>query len=196
MKRYNLLIVLLLLIFNITTAQKKGTPAADFSAVGEAKTKIENTVPLTIKHLKEISEKESDPNILSNGKNALSKEYGKVELEWRLYRGNMNSCILNNSSKKAKKCMDYHNSMFRGTLINYNNYITNLTRKNGYLGVEGDTKFEFNPTDITTKLGQSFSYGSSAANRMKGTQKKEFLGQTMADDNALTPFNQLAEQAQ
>jgi hypothetical protein len=39
MKRYNLLIVLLLLIFNITTAQKKGSPAADFSAVGEAKTK-------------------------------------------------------------------------------------------------------------------------------------------------------------
>ncbi|MFC3157877.1 hypothetical protein SAMN05443633_104226 [Chryseobacterium arachidis] len=195
MKRYNLLIVLLLLIFNITTAQKKkGSPAADFSAVGEAKTKIENTVPLTIKHLKEISEKENDPNILSNGKTALGKEYGKVELEWRLYRGNMNSCILNNSSKKAKKCMEYHTSMFRGTLINYNNYITNLTRKNGYLGVEGDTKFEFNPAEITTKLSESFFNGSDAANRMKGSQKKEFLGQTMADDNALTPYNQLQAQ--
>jgi hypothetical protein len=55
-----------------------------------------------IKHLKEISEKESNPNILSNGKTALAKEYGKVELEWKLYRGNMNNCILNNSSKKAK----------------------------------------------------------------------------------------------
>ncbi|GAA5100965.1 hypothetical protein GCM10023210_39990 [Chryseobacterium ginsengisoli] len=193
MKRYNLLIVLLLLIFNITTAQKKGTPAADFSAVGEAKTKIQNTVPLVIKHLQEISEKEGDPNILSNGKTALSREYGKVELEWRLYRGNMNNCILNNSSKKAKKCMEYHTSMFRGTLINYNNYITNLTRKNGYLGVEGDTKFEFNPSEITTKLSESYFNGSDAANRMKGNQKKDFLGQTMADDNALTPYNQLAQ---
>ncbi|MCS3870149.1 hypothetical protein J3D55_003065 [Chryseobacterium ginsenosidimutans] len=193
MKRYNLLIVLLLLIFNITTAQKKGTPAADFSAIGQAKTKIENTVPLSIKYLKEISEKESDPNILTNGKTALAREYGTVELEWRLYRGNMNNCILNNSSKKAKKCMEYHTSMFRGTLINYNNYITNLTRKNGYLGVEGDTKFEFNPAEITTKLSESFFNGNDAANRMKGNQKKEFIGQTMADDNALTPFNQLAQ---
>lgn len=193
MKRYNLLIVLLLLIFNVTTAQKKSSPAADFSAVGGAKNKIESTVPLVIKHLKEISEKESDPNILSNGKTALAREYGKVEQEWRLYRGNMNNCILNNSSKKAKKCMEYHNTMLRGTLTNYNNYITNLTRKNGYLGVEGDTKFEFNPAEITTKLSESYFNGSDAANRMKGSQKKEFLGQTMADDNALKPFNQLAQ---
>ncbi|WPO84409.1 hypothetical protein SD427_08755 [Chryseobacterium sp. JJR-5R] len=192
MKRYHLLIVLLLFIFNFTTAQKKGSPAADFSAVGEAKNKIENTVPLVIKHLKEISEKESDPNILANGKTALAKEYGKVELEWRLYRGNMNNCILNNASKKAKKCMEYHTSMFRGTLINYNNYITNLTRKNGYLGVEGDTKFEFNPAEVTTKLNDSYFSGGDAANRMKRGQKKEFIGQTMADDNALKPFNQLA----
>jgi hypothetical protein len=193
MKRYNLLIVLLLLIFNVTTAQKKGSPAADFSAVREAKAKIENTVPLVIKHLKEISEKENDPNILTNGKTALAKEYGKIDLEWRLYRGNMNNCILNNSSKKAKKCMEYHNTMFRGTMINYNNYITNLTRKNGYLGVEGDTKFEFNPAEISTKLSESYFNGSDASGRMKGSQKKEFLGQTTADDYALTPYNQLAQ---
>ncbi len=194
MKRYNLLIVLLLLIFNLTTAQKKGSPAADFSAVGEAKSKIESTVPLVIKHLKEVSEKENDPAILSNGTTALAKEYGKVELEWRLYRGNMNNCILNNSSKKAKKCMQYHNDMFRGTLINYNNYISNLTKKNGYLGVDGDTKLNFNPSEVTTKLSESFFSGNDAANRMKGTQKKEFIGQTLKDDNALTPFNQLVAQ--
>lgn len=193
MKRYNLLIVLLLLIFNVTTAQKKGSAAADFSAVREAKTKIENTVPLVIKHLTEISEKESDPTILSNGKTALAKEYGKLELEWRLYRGNMNSCILNNSSKKAKKCMEYHNSMLRGTMINYNNYISNLTKKNGYLGVESDTKLDFNPADIATKLSTSYFGGSDAAGRMKGTQKKEFLGQTMQDDYTLTPYNQLVQ---
>lgn len=193
MKRYNLLIVLLLLIFNVTTAQKKGSAAADFSAVREAKTKIENTVPLVIKHLTEISEKESDPNILSNGKTALSKEYGKMDLEWRLYRGNMNNCILNNSSKKAKKCMEYHTSMLRGTMINYNNYISNLTKKNGYLGVESDTKLDFNPADIATKLSTSYFGGNDAAGRMKGSQKKEFLGQTMEDEYALTPYNQLVK---
>jgi hypothetical protein len=192
MKRYNLLIVLLLFIFNVTTAQKKGSPAADFSAVREAKTKIENTVPLVIKHLQQISEKESDPNILANGKTALAKEYGKVELEWRLYRGNMNNCILNNSSKKAKKCMEYHNTMFRDTMINYNNYITNLTRKNGYLGVEGDTKFELNPAETATKLNEAYLNANDAAGRMKGAQKTDFVGQTMADDYKLTPFNQLA----
>jgi hypothetical protein len=192
MKRYNLLIVLLLFIFNVTTAQKKGSPAADFSAVREAKTKIENTVPLVIKHLQQISEKESDPNILANGKAALAKEYGKVELEWRLYRGNMNNCILNNSSKKAKKCMEYHNTMFRDTMIKYNNYITNLTRKNGYLGVEGDTKFELNPAETATKLNEAYFNANDAAGRMKGAQKTDFVGQTMADDYKLTPFNQLA----
>ncbi|ALR30572.1 MULTISPECIES: hypothetical protein [Chryseobacterium] len=194
MKRYNLLIVLLLLVFNLTTAQKKGSPAADFSAVKEAKTKIENTVPLVIKHLQDISTKENDPNILTNGKIALAKEYGKVELEWRMYRGNMNSCIMNNSSKKAKKCMEYHNTMFRDTMINYNNYITNLTRKNGYLGVEGDTKFDLNPAETSTKLNESYFNANDAAGRMKGNSKKEFLGQTMADDYALTPYNQLATQ--
>jgi hypothetical protein len=75
--------------------------------------------------------------------------------------------------------------MFRGTLINYNNYITNLTRKNGYLGVDGDTKFEFNPSEITTKLSESFFNGNDAANRMKGNPEERFYRQTMADDNAL-----------
>jgi hypothetical protein len=193
MKRYNLLIVLLLLIFNVTTAQKKGSPAADFSAVRETKTKIENTVPLVIKHLQDVSTKEGNTMILTNGKTALGKEYGIVETEWRLYRGNMNNCILNNSSKKAKKCMEYHNTMFRDTMINYNNYITNLTRKNGYLGVEGDTKFEFNPAEVAAKLSESYFNANDAAGRMKGNAKKEFLGQTMSDDYKLTPYNQLAQ---
>ncbi|WP_415327565.1 hypothetical protein [Chryseobacterium sp. MMS23-Vi53] len=194
MKRYNLLIVLLLLVFNITTAQKKGSPAADFSAVREAKTKIENTIPLAIKHLKEISDKENDPNIFANGKTAIGKEYGKIDLEWKLYRGNMNNCILNNSSKKAKKCMEYHNKMFVGTMINYNNYITNLTRKNGYLGVEGDTKFDFKPAEIGTKLSESYFNALDAAGRMKGAQRTEFVTQTMADDYKLAPYNDLAAQ--
>jgi hypothetical protein len=193
MKRYNLLIVLLLLIFNVTTAQKKGSPAADFSALKEAKTKIEKTVPAVIGHLQTIATKEGDNNILSNGKVALGKEYGILESEWRLYRGNMNNCILNNSSKKAKKCMEYHTQYLRNTLINYKNYITYLTKKNGYLGVEGDTKIDFNPGEITTKLNEAYFNGNDASNRMKGGQKKEFLSQNMAEDINLTPYNQLAQ---
>lgn len=193
MKRYNLLIVLLLLIFNVTTAQKKNSPAADLSILKETKTKIENTVPLVLKHLQTIADKEGDNNIVTNGKVALGKEYGILESEWFLYRNNMKNCILNNSSKKARKCMDYHTQYLRNTLINYGNYISNLTRKNGYLGVEGDTKFDFKPADITTKLGEAYSSANDAAGRMKMDQKKDFLGQTMSDDNKLTPFGQLPQ---
>ncbi|MDG4652447.1 hypothetical protein, partial [Chryseobacterium arthrosphaerae] len=189
----NLLIVLLLLIFNVTTAQKKNSPAADLSILKDTKSKIEATVPLVIQHLQTISTKEGDNNIVTNGKIALGKEYGILESEWFLYRNNMKNCILNNSSKKAKKCMEYHNNMLRGTMINYNNYITNLTRKNGYLGVEGDTKFDFKPTDIATKLGEAYLNANDAAGRMKADQKREFLGQTMSDDNKLTPYAQLAQ---
>ncbi|SHG08748.1 hypothetical protein [Chryseobacterium sp. OV279] len=193
MKRYNLLIVLLLLIFNVTTAQKKNSPAADLSILKETKTKIENTVPLVIKHLQAIADKEGDNNIVTNGKTALGKEYGILESEWFLYRNNMKNCILNNSSKKAKKCMEYHTQYLRNTFINYANYISNLTRKNGYLGVEGDTKFDFKPADIATKLSEAYFNANDAAGRMKGDQKKDFLGQTMSDDNKLAPYAQLAQ---
>ncbi len=193
MKRYNLLIVLLLLIFNVTTAQKKNSPAADLSILKETRSKIENTVPLVITHLQTIADKEGDSNIVTNGKKALSKEYGILESEWFLYRNNMKNCILNNSSKKAKKCMEYHTQYLRNTFINYGNYISNLTRKNGYLGVEGDTKFDFKPAEIATKLSEAYFNANDAAGRMKGEQKKDFLGQTMSDDNKLTSFSQLAQ---
>lgn len=193
MKRYNLLIVLLLLIFNVTTAQKKNSPAADLSILKDTKSKIEATVPLVIQHLQTISTNEGDNNILTNGKVALGKQYGILESEWFLYRNNMKNCIINNSSKKAKKCMEYHTLYLRNTLINYSNYISNLTRKNGYLGVEGDTKFDFKPADIATKLSEAYFNASAATGRMKADQRREFLGQTMTDDNKLTPFNQLAQ---
>ncbi|CAH0172760.1 hypothetical protein MP478_06075 [Chryseobacterium sp. WG14] len=192
MKRYNLLIVLLLLIFNVTTAQKKNSPAADLSVLKETKSKIEATVPLVMQHLQNIATKESDNNIVTNGKIAVGKEYKILESEWFLYRNNMKNCILNNSSKKAKKCMEYHTQYLRNTLINYNNYITNLTKKNGYLGVEGDTKFDFKPAELATKLSEAYFSANEAAGRMKANQKREFLDQTMSDDNKLTPYAQLA----
>ena len=193
MKRYNLLIVLLLLIFNVTAAQKKKSPAADLSVLKETKSKIEATVPLVIQHLQAIATKESDNNILTNGKIMVGKEYKILESEWFLYRNNMKNCILNNSSKKAKKCMEYHTTYMRNTLINYNNYITNLTRKNGYLGVEGDTKFDFKPAELATKLNEAYFNANDAAGRMKADQKRDFLEQTMSDDNKLTPYAQLAQ---
>ncbi|SDI86730.1 hypothetical protein [Chryseobacterium jejuense] len=193
MKRYNLLIVLLLLIFNVTTAQKKKSPAADLSILKDTKSKIEATVPLVIQHLQAIATKEGDNNIVINGKTALGKEYGILESEWFLYRNNMKNCIMNNSSKKAKKCMEYHTQYLRNTFINYSNYISNLTRKNGYLGVEGDTKFEFKPADIATKLTEAYFNANDAAGRMKADQKREFLGTTMSDDNKLAPYAQLAQ---
>ena len=192
MKRYNLLIVLLLFIFNVTNAQKKESPAADFSSLKETKTKIENTVPLVVQHLQNIATKEADNSILTNGKTALRKEYGILESEWRLYRGNMANCILGNSSKKAKKCMEYHTQYLKNTFINYNNYITHLTKKNGYLGVEGDTKFDFNPSEITTKLSEAYFNAGDAANRMKTLQKAEFLEQTRSDEYKLKPYAELA----
>ncbi|SIS65938.1 hypothetical protein SAMN05421786_101804 [Chryseobacterium ureilyticum] len=193
MKRYNLLIVLLLLIFNVTTAQKKKSPAADLSMLKDTKSKIEATVPLVIQHLQVIATKEGDNNIVNNGKIALGKEYGILESEWYLYRNNMKNCIMNNSSKKAKKCMEYHTQYLRNTFINYSNYISNLTRKNGYLGVEGDTKFDFKPADIATKLSEAYFNANDATGRMKADQKREFLGETMSDDNKLAPYNQLAQ---
>ncbi|QIY89708.1 hypothetical protein [Chryseobacterium gallinarum] len=192
MKRYNLLIVLLLLIFNVTTAQKKNSPAADLSILKQTKSKIEATVPLVIQHLQAIATKEGDNNIVINGKIAVGKQYGILESEWYLYRNNMKNCILNNSSKKAKKCMEYHTQYLRNTFINYSNYITNLTRKNGYLGVEGDTKFDFKPAEIATKLSEAYFNANDAAGRMKADQKREFLEQTMSDDNKLAPYAQLA----
>ncbi|WP_419870633.1 hypothetical protein [Chryseobacterium sp. CT-SW4] len=193
MKRYNLLIVLLLLIFNVANAQKKASPAVDFSSLQQTKAKIEATVPLVIQHLNNIATKEEDTSILTNGKAALGKEYGILESEWRLYRGNMANCILGNSTKKAKKCMEYHNQYLKNTFINYNNYITHLTKKNGYLGVEGDTKFDFNPSEITTKLADSYYSAADAAGRMKSLQKTEFLEQTRSKELDLKPYAEIAQ---
>lgn len=192
MKRYNLLIVLLLLAFNVATAQKN-SPAADFSAIGEAKTKIENTVPLVLEHLKNIADKEGDSSIYTNGKTALGKEYAILQSEFWLYNGNMSNCIMNNSSKKAKKCMQYHTQYLRNTFINYNNYITYVTKKNGYIGVDSDVKKDFTPSEITKKLGDAYYAASEAAQRMKGTQKKEFLEQPKSDDYKLRPYAELAK---
>jgi len=187
MKRYTLFSVLMLLIFNVTSAQTSSV----FGSVAEAKSKIERTVPLVLEHLKKISESQNDNSILTNGTTALKKEYDAVALEFDLYRGNMASCIVN-KSKKASKCMNYHTLYFRNTLGNYDNFINYLTKKNGYLGVEDDSvKKDFKPTEIATKIDTDFTAASKAANKLRGTAKASYFEQVKSEDFKLAPFDTL-----
>ncbi|MEG1589426.1 hypothetical protein AB670_02509 [Chryseobacterium sp. MOF25P] len=187
MKRYTLFSVLMLLIFNVTSAQTSSV----FGSVAEAKSKIERTVPLVLEHLKKISESQNDNSILTNGTTALKKEYDAVALEFDLYRGNMASCIVN-KSKKASKCMNYHTLYFRNTLGNYDNFINYLTKKNGYLGVEDDSvKKDFKPTEIATKIDTDFTAASKAAGKLRGTAKASYFEQVKSEDFKLAPFDTL-----
>lgn len=187
MKRYTLFSVLMLLIFNVTSAQTSSV----FGSVAEAKSKIERTVPLVLEHLKKISESQNDNSILSNGTAALKKEYDAVALEFDLYRGNMASCIVN-KSKKASKCMNYHTLYFRNTLGNYDNFINYITKKNGYLGVEDDSvKKDFKPTEIATKIDTDFTAASKAAGKLRGTAKASYFEQVKSEDFKLAPFDTL-----
>ncbi|WP_175623117.1 hypothetical protein [Chryseobacterium schmidteae] len=187
MKRYTLFSVLMLLIFNVTSAQTSSV----FGSVAEAKSKIERTVPLVLEHLKKISESQNDNSILTNGTTALKKEYDAVALEFELYRGNMASCIVN-KSKKASKCMNYHTLYFRNTLGNYDNFINYLTKKNGYLGVEDDSvKKDFKPTEIATKIDTDFTAASKAAGKLRGTAKASYFEQVKSEDFKLAPFDTL-----
>lgn len=177
----------MLLIFNVTSAQTSSV----FGSVAEAKSKIERTVPLVLEHLKKISESQNDNSILTNGTNALKKEYDAVALEFDLYRGNMASCIVN-KSKKASKCMNYHTLYFRNTLGNYDNFINYLTKKNGYLGVEDDSvKKDFKPTEIATKIDTDFTAASKAAGKLRGTAKASYFEQVKSEDFKLAPFDTL-----
>ncbi|MCU7613872.1 hypothetical protein N0B16_05415 [Chryseobacterium sp. GMJ5] len=188
MKRYNLLVVLLLLIFNVTSAQTSSV----FGSVTEAKSKIEKTVPLVVQHLQKISTSQGDETILTNGKAALKKEYDALSAEFELYKGNMANCIVV-KPKKASKCMNYHTQYFRNTLGIYDNYITYLTRKNGYLGVEDETfKKDFKPTEIATKIDKDFVSAAGAVKKMKGNNKMSYFDQLKSDDFKLQNFDTLA----
>lgn len=191
MKRYNLLIVLLLLIFNVSNAQKNA-PAADFGAIKEAKIKIENTVPLVIGHLEKISQSEGDNTVLNNGKAALEKEYKILASELELYKGNMAGCIIN-TPKKASKCMNYHTQYFRNTLINYDNYITYLTKKNRFLGVEDTTiQKDFKPTELATNIDKAYSAAMGTVKKLKGNNKTSYFDQLKSDEYKLRSFSEVS----
>ncbi|MCY0978641.1 hypothetical protein PGH12_04485 [Chryseobacterium wangxinyae] len=188
MKRYNLLTVLLLFIFSLTSAQVSSV----FGSVTEAKSKIEATVPVVVEHLKKISEKQGDATVLTNGKAALKNEYNKVSQEFELYKGNMASCILG-KSKKATKCMNYHTQFFRNTLGIYENYINYITKKNGYLGVSDDSiKLDFKPTELATKIDKDFQGAAGAVKKMKGNSKSSYFDHLKSEDMKLQNFDTLA----
>ncbi|WP_209390438.1 hypothetical protein [Chryseobacterium sp. RR2-3-20] len=188
MKRYTLFSVLLLLIFNVAAAQSSSV----FGAVSEAKSKIENTVPVVLEHLKKISEAQGDNSIYTNGKQALKKEYETLSSEFDLYKGNMASCIVN--KKNSTKCMNYHTLYFRNTLGNYNNYINYITKKNGYLGVEDESvKKDFKPTEIATKVDSDFLAASKAMKKLKSNSKSSYFEQVKSDDFKLAPFDTLVK---
>lgn len=189
MKRYHLLSVFLLLAFNVATAQTSSV----FGSITEAKTKIENTVPLVVEHLKKISDKQGDKTVLVNGTAALKKEYDILSQEFDLYKGNMGNCIVN-KGKKADKCMNYHTQYFRNTLGTYDNYITYVTKKNGYLGVEDESiKKDFKPTEIATKIDKDFAGAVGAVKKMRGNTKLSYFEQLNSEDYKLQNFDALVK---
>jgi len=147
-----------------------------------------------LEHLKKVSEEQRDASILSNGKEALQKQYETVALEFDLYKGNMANCILK-EKKKATKCMNYHTQYFRNTLGVYDNYINYITKKNGYLGVEDESvKKDFKPTEIATKIDTDFTAASKAVGRLKGNSRASYFEQVKSEDFKLAPFETLASQ--
>lgn len=189
MKRYSLLVVLLVLISNVSFAQ-----SSVFGSITEAKSKIEKTVPLVVEHLKKLSEKQGDESVLTNGKAALKKQYDALSAEFELYKGNLAHCIVG-KSKNTTKCMNYNTQYFKNTLGNYDNYITYITKKNGYLGVADDSvKKDFNPTEITTKIDKDFIGAIGAVKKMKGNNKITYFDQLKSDEYKLQDFDTLANQ--
>ncbi|WP_262148046.1 hypothetical protein [Chryseobacterium foetidum] len=187
MKRYTLLAVILMCTSSFTFAQ-----SSVFGSITEAKSKIEATVPVVIEYLKKTSEKEGDQTILTNGTEALRKEYNAVSQEFDLYKGNLASCIVNKKKKVATKCLNYHTQYFRSTLTKYDNFISYLTKKNGFLGVDDEeVKKDLKPTEIATTIDKDFTSAAGATANMKGVEKTKYFESLKSDDLKLQPFNSL-----
>lgn len=162
-----------------------------FSSIIEGKQKIEKTVPLVINYIKEVSNKQSDNTILTNTKNVFGKEYQNVANELELYKYNMSNCALL-SSKKASSCMNYHTTYFKNTLENYNNYITNISKKNAFFNMSNDqVNIELNPTEIANKINTDFAKSTGAVKKMKKSGKKAYYDSLKNEDYKLAKFDSL-----
>lgn len=187
MKRYSLLVVLLMCVSSFAFAQ-----TSVFGSITEAKSKIEGTVPVVIEYLKKTSEKENNPEVLTNGTEALRKQYNAVSQEFDLYKGNLANCVVNKNKKKATKCLNYHTQYFRSTLINYDNFISYLTKKNGFLGVDDEeVKKDFKPTEISTTIDKDFTSAAGAVENMKGSERARYFETLKEEDLKLQDFNSL-----
>ncbi|WP_312076023.1 hypothetical protein [Chryseobacterium sp.] len=187
MKRYTLLAVVMMCVSSFSFAQ-----SSVFGSITEAKSKIEATVPVVIEYLKKTSEKESNPEVLTNGTEALRKEYNALSQEFDLYKGNLASCIVNKKKKVATKCLNYHTQYFRSTLTKYDNFISYLTKKNGFLGVDDEeVKKDLKPTEIATTIDKDFTSAAGALQEMKGAEKARYFENLKADDLKLQDFNTL-----
>ena len=174
-------------------AQKKDVAFTE-GGIKSAVQKIQNTVPLVVNHLQNVSKASSDPNILSGGKMLLKKEYDHVAKEFELFKGNMVTCISdNNSSKKMKKCMTYNSNYFRHTLINYDNYLKHVTKENGFLNVGFSKEKDFNPAEIMAKVDQEFVATANSIKKMKGDAKRNYIQDLSSGANSLQSFDQLAQ---
>lgn len=190
MKRNNFVTALVFCIFSTVSAQTSSV----FGSITQAKSKIEGTVPVVLEHLKKVSETQGDDTVYNNGKEVLRQKYNAVAQEFDLYKGNMANCIAD-KPKKASKCMNYHTQYFRNTLTNYDNYITYITKKNGYLGVTDESvKKDFKPTEIATTIDKDFVAASGAMKRMRGNSKMSYFEKLKEDDYKLAKFETLEVQ--
>lgn len=186
MIKNNFILGLAVFAAGLLSAQK--TTNAGGGGIKEAAQKIENTVPFVVQYLEKVSQEKGDQSILSNGKYLLAKEYNNVNKEYELFKGNLVSCMSDNrSAKKQKKCLNYNSNYFRNTLINYDNYLKNVTKENGFVGVGYNKDKDFNPSAIAAKIDEEYisMTGKSAS--------VGYVNQLNSDDLKLRSFNELAK---
>ncbi len=102
-----------------------------FEALKEAKAKIENTVPLVIRGMKEENlETKSNKYNIDKEILLLDNEYVKVAIQFEKYKGAITDCIQNTRSiKKSIKCINSKSSPLQESLGNYDSYIALLIPK-------------------------------------------------------------------
>lgn len=186
MIKNNFILGLAVFAAGLLSAQK--TENAGGGGIKEAAQKIENTVPFAVQYLQKVSEEKGDQSILTNGKHLLAKEYRNVTKEFELFKGNLSSCMSDNkSAKKQKKCLNFNSNYFRNTLMNYDNYLKNMTKENGFVGVGFNKEKDFNPSAISTKIDEEYisMTGKSAS--------KGYVNQINSDDLKLRSFDELAK---
>lgn len=191
MNKKFLIVSLSIFSLQCAIAQTTGGGNGGFSSIIEGKQKIEKTVPLVINYIKEVSTKQGDNTILNNTQTALNREYQNVASELELYKYNMTNCAML-SSKKASSCMNYHTSYLKNTLEKYNNFVTNISKKNAFYNMSNDqVNIELNPTEIANKMNTDFAKSTGAIKKMKKSGKKAYYESLKNDDYKLSKFENL-----